>query len=87
MNTVSAILTRKGNSVVTVSPATPVIDALRIMSEKNIGSVVVMDDKKYLGVMSERDYSRKVAIKGKSSTDTQVSSIMSTDLPPVQPTD
>ena len=87
MNTVSAILTRKGNSVVTVSPTTAVIEALRLMSEKNIGSVVVMDGEKYLGVMSERDYSRKVAIKGKSSTDTPVSSIMSTDLPAVKPTD
>ena len=57
------------------------------MSEKNIGSVVVIDGENYVGIITERDYSRKVALKGKSSTDTIVANIMSTDLPTVSPED
>src|SRR5574338_917278 len=87
MNKVASILSRKGRSIVSISPASTVIDALKLMSEKNIGSVVVMDEEKYLGIITERDYSRKVVLKGKSSTDTKVSDIMSTDLPVVSPED
>jgi CBS domain-containing protein len=57
------------------------------MADKNIGSVLVMDGGEYLGIITERDYSRKVALKGKSSVETRVSEIMSTDLPAVKPTD
>ena len=57
------------------------------MSEKNIGSVIVMQGDQYLGIVSERDYSRKIALKGKNSSITPVSEIMSTDLPMAQPTD
>lgn len=70
-----------------VTPDTKVIDALRIMDEKNIGSVLVMDGGEYLGIITERDYSRKVILKGKSSTDTKVIEIMSADLPAVALTD
>jgi CBS domain-containing protein len=87
MHKVSDILTRKGASAVAVPPDTKVIDALRIMAEKNIGSVLVMDGGEFLGIITERDYSRKVALKGKSSIDTRVSEIMSSDLPPVKPSD
>ncbi|HEX7846081.1 MAG TPA: CBS domain-containing protein [Chitinophagaceae bacterium] len=87
MNSVSAVLSRKGDHVVTIAPAATVLDALKIMEEKNIGSVVVMDNGHYLGIVTERDYSRKVALKGKSSTNTKVSEIMSIDLPKVQPND
>lgn len=87
MNKVSSILKRKGSSAVSVSPSTTVKDALNVMAEKNVGSVVVMQDEKYMGIMTERDYSRKVALKGKSSTDTKVSDIMTTDLPLVSPGD
>lgn len=81
MRTVSNILSRKGNKVVQVSPSTSVIDALRIMSEKNTGSVVVMDGEEFLGIMTERDYSRKVALKGRNSEQTTVAEIMSSDFP------
>ena len=84
---VTDILLRKGSNITTVSPATSVLDALRIMADQNIGSVVVMENGKYRGIMTERDYSRKVILKGKSSTDTRVSEIMSSDLPPVSPND
>jgi CBS domain-containing protein len=57
------------------------------MAEKNIGSVVVMENDRYLGIMTERDYSRKVILKGRNSTDTKVAEIMSGDLPKVRPSD
>lgn len=57
------------------------------MAEKNIGSVIVMKNGEYLGIMTERDYSRKVILKDKNSTTTKVSEIMSTDLPRVSPAD
>ena len=87
MRTVANILARKGINVITVEPKTPVIDALRTMAEKNIGSVVVMDGSKFLGIMTERDYSRKVILKGRSSDDTTVSDIMSSDFPEITPED
>ncbi len=87
MRSVSAVLSRKGAKVASVSPSTPVAEALKIMAEKNIGSVVVMENDQYLGIMTERDYSRKVILKGKNSNDTMVSEIMSNDLPSVRPSD
>jgi CBS domain-containing protein len=87
MRSVSAVLRRKGASILSVPPATTVSEALKIMADKNIGSVVVMENDRYLGIMTERDYSRKVALKGKNSADTKVSEIMSDDLPSVKPSD
>lgn len=81
MRKVSNVLARKGNRVTVVAPEMTVIDALRIMSEQNIGSVVVMKDGKFSGIMTERDYSRKVILKGRHSSDTLVGDIMSTDFP------
>ena len=87
MNKVSSVITRKGILPVTVSPDITVVEALTIMAEKNIGSVVVMQNEEYLGIMTERDYSRKVILKDKNSMTTKVSEIMSTDLPVVSPDD
>ena len=87
MRSVSAVLNRKGAKVASVPPSTPVAEALQIMADKNIGSVVVMENDQYLGIMTERDYSRKVILKGKNSNDTLVSEIMSDDLPSVKPSD
>jgi CBS domain-containing protein len=87
MNKIFSVLNRKGNTAINVSPDTTVLEALKIMSEKNIGSVIVMKDDQFQGIMTERDYSRKVILKGKNSTDTKVSEIMSTDLPSVKPDD
>lgn len=86
-NTISSILARKGGNIISVSPDTIVIDALKVMAEKNIGSVVVMDGGEYAGVITERDYARKVMLKGKSSSDTKVAEIMSTDFPNISPED
>lgn len=83
MRKVSDVLRRKGNKVTTVPASTTVIDALHMMAAQNIGSVVVAEDGKFLGIMTERDYSRKVILKGRSSTDTTVADIMSSDFPSV----
>jgi predicted transcriptional regulator len=87
MNTVSSVLKRKQFPAVTISPDSTVMQALQVMAENNIGSVVVMEGDQYLGIVTERDYSRKVILKGKHSTTTKVSEIMSTDLPLVKPAD
>ena len=87
MKSVSDILKRKGTDIISVSPDTTVIDALQLMATNNTGSVVVMKSNVYLGIVTERDYSRKVVLKGRSSTDTKVQDIMSADLPKVHPND
>ncbi|MEO6452773.1 MAG: CBS domain-containing protein [Ginsengibacter sp.] len=87
MNQVKHILSRKGANAVSVLPDTTVFEALKIMAEKNIGSVVVMENSRYLGIVTERDYSRKVILKGKHSTSTEVSEIMTSDLPHISPED
>ena len=88
MNTVNHILSRKGAQAISVPAGTIVFDALKIMAEKNIGSVVVTDaDGLYQGIVTERDYSRKVVLQGKSSTEATVEEIMSNDLPRVSPQD
>jgi len=87
MSRISDILSRKGNNAISVLPDTCVLDALKVMAENNIGSVVVMENQKFLGIITERDYSRKVVLKGKNSTDTTVSEIMMTDFPLLQPND
>jgi len=84
---VTDILLRKGSSIISVIPNSSVLEALQIMADKNIGSVMVMDNGKYLGMMTERDYSRKIVLQGKSSTDTKVFEIMSSNLPRVTPND
>ena len=87
MNHVSDILSRKGSNAISVTPDTPVIDALKVMADNNIGSVLVMENNKYMGLITERDYSRKVILKGKNSTNTKVSEIMTSDLPHIKPND
>jgi CBS domain-containing protein len=85
MKTVADIFKRKGQNNITVTPDTTVLDALKIMAEKNIGSVVVMEEEKYCGLFTERDYARKVILHGKTSAELQVGEIMSEYLPNVVP--
>ena len=87
MRKVADILKKKGKNTISVVPETSVIEALHLMDEKNIGSVLVMDNGQYAGMLTERDYSRKVILKGRSSADTTVADIMTTDLPHVSPSD
>lgn len=87
MRKVKDILKHKNRDTVSVRPETPVIEVLQLMADNNIGSAVVMDNDQYAGIVTERDYSRKVILKGKNSSDTHASHIMSTDLPRVSPED
>lgn len=85
MKKVSNILARKGNNVIAIDGSTTVLDALKLMAENNIGSVVITEDGTYAGLLTERDYARKVILQGKSSLETQVREIMSTDFPRMIP--
>lgn len=77
MKTVSQLLQGKGGNVWSVSPESSVFDALKQMAEKNCGALLVMSGDKLLGILSERDYARKVILLGKSSHELSVSEIMS----------
>lgn len=77
MSTIREILKNKGNEVWSVTPETTVYDALSLMAEKSIGAVLVIGDNTLKGVMSERDYARKIILKGKSSKEVLVEEIMS----------
>ncbi len=85
MKFVSEMLKGKGRDVWTVSPDSTVYDALQVMADKNVGALMVLEDDQVVGVFSERDYARKVILKGKASKDTPVSEIMSTKLVWVRP--
>ena len=87
MNLVRNILEAKQKRAVTVSPDANVIEALRLMADHNIGAVIVMKNNSYLGIFTERDYSRKVVLQGKNSGATKVSEIMSVGLPELDPKD
>src|SRR5210317_1396345 len=77
MKTVNEILNAKGHEVWSVHPQDTVLDSLKLMSEKGVGSLLVMDGDKLVGIVTERDYARKVILEGKSSKDTPVQDIMS----------
>jgi len=76
MKTVHQLLESKGRTIVSVAPDAKVIDALRVMADREIGAVLVVDHDRLVGIMSERDYARKVILKGKSSQETYVREIM-----------
>ena len=78
MNSIKQLLQDKGSDVWKVTPDTSVFDALELMSEKNVGALLVLEADKLVGIFSERDYARKVILKGKASKDTPVKEIMST---------
>lgn len=83
--TVAAIVTDKGSVVFSVDPDDTVYHALEVMAEKNVGSVLVMKKGKLVGIVSERDYSRKVILLDRVSKDTAVAQIMTTKLITVEP--
>jgi len=85
MLTVKDVLDDKGRDLWTISPEAKVIDALKLMAEKSIGALVVMSEKKLVGIISERDYARKVILLGKSSIDTRVKDIMTASVYYVHP--
>lgn len=82
---ISSVLNRKGREVFSIPPSTCVYDALEIMADREVGAIIVMEDGRLAGVVSERDYARKVILQGRSSRDTAVSEIMTEDLVTVTP--
>ena len=82
---VSYLLAFKNKSVWTIGPEEPVLAAIRLMAEKHIGALPVMRDQELIGILSERDYARKVILLGRSSSDTPVSQIMTSAVTTVSP--
>ncbi len=78
MKTARELLQNKSRGLCTIGPDAPVFDALKLMAEKNIGALLVVETDKLVGIVSERDYARKVILHGKSSHDTPVKEIMTT---------
>jgi CBS domain-containing protein len=85
--TVNQILSNKGKEVFSVLSTITVYEALGVMSEKNIGAILIIEDTVLKGILSERDYARKIALKAKSSKKTLVYEIMETEVVTVKPTD
>ena len=83
--TLRQVLQTKGSNVWSVPPDATVYDALKVMAEKNIGAVLVIENGELIGIISERDYARKVALSGKSSKDTSVKEIMTEKVVYVRP--
>jgi len=84
---VSYLLAFKPKSVWTVGPETPVLEAIQVMADKHIGALPVMRDDELVGIVSERDYARKVILLGRSSAETPVWQIMTSDVVTVSPED
>ena len=85
MSNIREVLDNKGGNVVSVSIDTSVLEAIGTMSEANIGAVVVMHEGNAVGIFTERDYLRKIALKGRSSDDTVMSEVMSSPLITAEP--
>jgi CBS domain-containing protein len=85
VETVRSILKNKGNQVWWLGPDATVYEAIALMAEKGVGALVVLEEERLAGIISERDYARKVILKGHSSKETLVRDIMSTDLVTVTP--
>jgi len=85
MGAVSSILRSKGNIIFTIVPETIVYEALEIMVEKNVSALLVMENDKLAGIFTERDYARKIVLKGKVSKETSIGEVMTRDLITVAP--
>ena len=80
MHTVRQLLEAKAPDIFAIDPDAPVIDAIRLMAEKRIGAVVVVQGGRLAGILSERDYARKIVLQGRSSASTPVRDIMTADV-------
>ena len=87
MRTIKHILDRKSRELAIIEPEKTVFEALKLMADKNIGSVIVMDGTRYLGILSERNYASQVVLLNKSSKELAVREIMRTDLPKLSKND
>ena len=80
MRTVRQLLEAKSPTIHASRPEAPVLDAIRLMAEAHVGAVLVMDGPRLVGILSERDYARKVVLQGRSSSDTPVRDIMTSNV-------
>lgn len=87
MRTVRQLLDGKPADVFSITPDAAVIDAIRSMAERRVGALLVMEGPRLAGIVSERDYARKVVLQGRSSKDTPVRDIMTTQVVTVTPAD
>ena len=87
MRTVRQLLESKPAEIIAISPDAPVIDAIRLMAERRVGALVVMEGARLAGILSERDYARKIVLQGRSSKDTPVRVIMTAEVITVRPED
>ena len=87
MKLVQHLLDSKGRTIISVAATASVFDAIKLMADNTVGSLLVMDGAELKGIVTERDYARKVIIKGRSSETTQVSEIMTSDVCTVLSTD
>jgi len=87
MRLVKHLLEGKSNAIHSIGPEKPVLDAIRLMADKHVGALLVMRGDELIGIVSERDYARKVILKGRSSADTPVSEIMTAPVISVAPGD
>jgi len=85
MTTVKSILQSKGSDIWSIAPDTLVFDALKVLAEKNIGALLVIENDQLVGILSERDYARKVALKGENSHNIAVRNIMTSEPVSVTP--
>ena len=85
MATVAQLLGHKPQGIYGVAPDAPVLEAIRLMAEHGVGALLVMQGEKLVGIVSERDYARKVILKGRSSSDTPVRQIMTAEVITVEP--
>jgi CBS domain-containing protein len=85
--TLGIILARKGTAVWSISPDATVFEAIRLMVDKNVGALPVVDNSRLIGIISERDYTQKVVLKGLSSKDTPVRDIMTREVLTASPSD
>ena len=87
MRTVRQLLDAKSPAIHAIRPEAPVLDAIRLMAEAHVGAVLVMDGPQLVGILSERDYARKVVLQGRSSADTPVRDIMTSRVVTATPED
>jgi CBS domain-containing protein len=85
MKSLKQLLSAKGNQIYSIAPDAKVIEALRLMAQKDVGALVVMEGGRLTGILSERDYARKVILQGKSSQDVPVREIMTSEVITVDP--
>jgi CBS domain-containing protein len=85
MNTIRQVLADKGSEIWSIAPTQTVFEAIQLMAIRRVGALLVMDEQRLAGIISERDYAREVILKGRSSKETPVQDIMTTEVVTITP--